>query len=74
MLMVGTKIKEMKMTIRLTYAQARALDKLDRREPRSPAEIGETRATCDALVTAGYAGKFPRGTWDTAYVKIKEFR
>lgn len=60
------------MTIRLSHAQARALAKLDRNEPRSPAEIGETRATCDALVISGYARKLPRGTWDVAYVKTKE--
>jgi hypothetical protein len=43
------------MTIRLSNAQARALSKLDRNEPRSAAEIGETVATCNALVVAGYA-------------------
>lgn len=54
------------MTIRLSHAQARALSKLDRREPRSPAEIGETRSTCDALVIAGYARRD-----GTSYVKIR---
>lgn len=61
------------MTIRLSHAQARALAKLDRNEPRSPAEIGETRATCDALVIAGYARSEGRG-WGVQYryIKIKE--
>lgn len=58
------------MTIRLSHAQARALAKLDRNEPRSPAEIGETRATCDALVVAGYV-KYRYG-YPVGYVKIKE--
>lgn len=57
------------MTIRLSHAQARALAKLDRNEPRSPAEIGETRATCDALVVAGYAR---RGAWAGTYLKVRE--
>lgn len=55
------------MTIRLSNAQSRALEKLDRTESRSPAEIGESRVTCDALTIAGYARKAGDG-----YVKIKE--
>lgn len=58
------------MTIRLSHAQARALAKLDTREPRSPAEIGETRATCDALVVAGYAVRL--GEMSILYRKTKE--
>lgn len=57
------------MTIRLSHAQARALAKLDRNEPRSPRDIGETRATCDALVIAGYAR---RGAWADTYLKTKD--
>lgn len=62
------------MTIRLSTAQARALSKLDRKEPRTPAEIGETAATCDALVIAGYARKDnnePWG-WGAGYTKLKD--
>lgn len=55
------------MTIRLSIAQARALEKLDRNEPRSPAEIGETSNTCYALVVAGYSKRVADG-----YVKVKE--
>ncbi len=63
------------MTIRLSHAQARALAKLDRNEPRSPADIGETRATCDALVVAGYARRADTYLYGgTAYVKFKELR
>lgn len=59
------------MTIRLSHAQARALEKLDRITPLTPAEIGETEATCNALVIAGYA-KRDADVWGSKYVKIKE--
>lgn len=63
------------VTIRLSYAQARALGKLDTKEPRTAAEIGETRATCDALVIAGYARRHDRGVYrDEGYIKIRELR
>lgn len=60
------------MTIRLSHAQARALAKLDRNEPRSPRDIGETRATCDALVISGYARKADTRWQESLYVKLKE--
>lgn len=59
------------MTIRLSTAQARALEKLDRVTPMTPAEIGETEATCNALVIAGYA-KRDVDIWGTKYVKVKD--
>lgn len=55
------------MTIRLSHAQARALEKLDRKEPNTPGAIGETATTCQALVIAGYAKRVEDG-----YVKVKE--
>lgn len=55
------------MTIRLSRAQARALEKLHRKESMHPSEIGETEATCYALVIAGYA----RQVGDK-YVKVRD--
>lgn len=55
------------MTIRLSNAQSRALEKLDRREERSAQEIGESVVTCNDLVVAGYAARSPLG-----YRKVKD--
>lgn len=64
------------MTIRLSIAQARALGKLDRNEPRSAAEIGETVATCSALVVAGYAKRLEdaHNPWygERLFTKVRE--
>lgn len=56
------------MTIRLSNAQARALGKLNA-TLQTAAEIGETEATCNALVTAGYAVSCRIDQWTIMYMK-----
>lgn len=58
------------MTIRLTRAQCRALEKLDK-TPKTANQIGETTATLHSLTVAGYARMTGHEFGTPLYVRVR---